>query len=83
MREFLRDLREQPSPGSCAIVAMMVAGGVGAIIGLVVGLHVYAATAWFAMLELGIPAAVAGGAIGFLVGSVIALANQLRRHPSA
>ncbi len=81
MREFLSKLRAQPSPGGCALVGMMLAGGVGAIVGLVVGLHVYAATAWAAMFEVGIPAAVAGGTVGLLLGWVIAVAN--RRHPSA
>jgi hypothetical protein len=62
---------------------MMLAGGGGAIIGLVVGLHVYAATAWAAMFELGIPAVVAGGTIGLLLGCVIGVANRHGRHRSA
>lgn len=47
------------------------AGTVGAIVGLVVGLNVYAATAWFAAIEVGFPAALAGGLLGF-VASLIA-----------
>jgi hypothetical protein len=83
MREFVSFLRAQPLPGSCAVVGMILAGIPGALIGLGVGLHVHAATAWFAMFELGLPAAVAGGALGFLVGCLAALASRFRRHRSA
>jgi hypothetical protein len=47
---------------------MMLAGTPGASLALTVGLHVYAATAWFAMFELGAPEAIAGGLIGLLAG---------------
>jgi hypothetical protein len=77
MREFFWDLRAHPSPRNCGLAATMLAGGAGAIAGLVVGLHVHVATAWAAMFEIGIPAAVAGGMTGFLVGCVLAVA---RRH---
>lgn len=83
MREFFCDLRARPSPGSCALAGTMLAGGAGAVVGLVVGLHVYAATAWAAMFEIGMPAAVAGGVAGFLVGGVIAVLSRHRRQPSA
>ena len=64
-------------------MGMMLAGGAGALVGLVVGLQVHAATAWAAMLELGIPAAVAGGTVGLVLGCVIGFANRHGRRPSA
>lgn len=83
MKDLMARLRADPSPGtvrgpgSCSWVSL------GAIIGLVVGLHVYAATAWAAMFELGVPAAVLGAAGGFLVGCSLTLARRRRRHGSA
>ena len=62
---FVTYLRAQPLPWGCALVGVILGGGAGAITGLVVGLHVHAATAWFAVFELGVPAAVAGAAVGF------------------
>ncbi len=47
------------------------AGIAGAVVGLVVGLFVYAPTAWFAVIELGLPAAAAGAVMGLGVGSVV------------
>ena len=73
-------LHERPLPARYALVGAMVAGGAGAIIGLVVGLHVYAATAWFATFEIGIPAAIAGAAVGALLGSAAVVVNRVRRH---
>jgi hypothetical protein len=61
---------------------MILAGGAGAITGLVVGLHVHAATAWFAVFELGVPAAVAGAAVGFSLGCAMAVAGRPRRQGS-
>lgn len=75
-------IRAEPSPGNCAIAGMLLAGIAGAIVGLVIGLHVYAATAWAAMFELGVPAAVVGAAGGFLVGYGLSLASRFRRHRS-
>ncbi len=44
---------------------------VGGIVGLIVGLLVYAPTAWFAVFELGVPAAIVGGFGGLLTGVLI------------
>lgn len=82
MNDFMAQARADPSPGNCAFAGMVLAGVVGALIGLAVGLNVYAGTAWAAMLELGLPAAVAGAAIGFLVGCALTLAKRFRRHES-
>lgn len=51
----------------------------GAIIGLVVGLRTYAPTAPFAVVELGIPAAAAGAAVGLATGSVVLALRRINR----
>jgi hypothetical protein len=43
-------------------------GSLGAIAGLIQGLRVHPATAWFAVFELGLPAALAGAVIGAIIG---------------
>jgi hypothetical protein len=57
-------------PRSAAVGAVSL-GVVGAIVGLVVGLMVHPATAWFATLELGIPAALLGGLVGLAIGTIV------------
>ena len=54
--------------GLAAGVGAIVAGVIGAVVGLVVGLLVHPPTAWFAVIELGLPAAFLGGAVGLLAG---------------
>jgi hypothetical protein len=44
------------------------AGVIGAVVGLVVGLIVYPPTAWFAVIELGLPATIVGGVVGLVGG---------------
>ena len=39
-----------------------------AVVGLIVGLHVYPPTAWFAVFELGVPAAIVGALLGLASG---------------
>jgi hypothetical protein len=46
-------------------------GGVGALVGLIVGLDVHPATAWFAAFEIGFPAALVGALAGLGIGSVV------------
>jgi hypothetical protein len=45
-------------------------GVVGGVVGLVIGLSAYPPTAWFAVLEIGLPCAVIGGAIGAMSGAL-------------
>lgn len=75
-------LPREPAATSYARVGAVLTGGIGAISGLVVGLHVYAPTAWFAVLELGVPAAIAGGLLGCLAGATAA-ALQRWKHRDA
>jgi hypothetical protein len=64
-------LRRLPLPARWAVAGAATAGVIGAIAGLVIGLSVYAPTAAFAVVELGLPAAVAGGFLGLAVGVIV------------
>lgn len=77
VKRFVADLRDSSPPMRYMWVGIILAGVVGAIVGLVIGIHVYAATAWFAMFEVGIPAAIVGGTIGLVAGGIAALLNRL------
>ncbi|MEO9324416.1 hypothetical protein ABFT23_13055 [Nocardioides sp. C4-1] len=54
----------------------VVLGAVGALAGLVIGLVVHPPTAWFAVLELGVPAFVLGAALGAVVGALAAVVGR-------
>jgi hypothetical protein len=53
------------------LVGAAITGGVGALTGLGIGVHVNAPTAPFAAIELGLPSAVLGFVAGTVVGAVI------------
>jgi hypothetical protein len=77
---ILAELRGMPLPMRWAIVGAVSAGVVGAVAGLIVGLFAYPPTAWFAVLELGIPAGIAGGVVGFLAALVVSVGRRVIRH---
>jgi fructose-specific phosphotransferase system IIC component len=58
-------------PARWAVAGAASAGVIGAIVGLAVGLRVYAPTAGFAVVELGIPAAIVGGVLGLAAGVIV------------
>jgi hypothetical protein len=61
-----------------SVVAGAVCAGVlGCVGGLVIGLLAYPPTAWFAIFELGIPAAMGGGVLGLIAGSVVLAVRRL------
>lgn len=64
--------------GRVAGIGMAVCGVLGAIAGLIIGLMAHPPTAVFAMAELGIPAAVVGGILGFLVGLCVWAVRRIR-----
>lgn len=68
-----------PLPGRCAVVGAGVAGVSGAIGGLIVGLLTYPPTAWFAVLEAGIPASLIGGILGLCTGLVALGTRRIRQ----
>ena len=56
------------------------AGLVGGVVGLIVGLEVRPATAWFAIFELAIPASIVGGLIGFASGAIAYVIGRKDTH---
>jgi hypothetical protein len=63
------------------VAGAVCAGVLGCVAGLALGLVAYPPTAWFAVFELGIPAAVVGGIVGLVSGSVaLAVRRSLREN---
>jgi hypothetical protein len=60
VRAFLADFRDEPLIQRWATIGVGVGFVLGGIGGLIRGLEVYAATAWFAAFEIGVPAAIVG-----------------------
>jgi hypothetical protein len=74
MRTAVAALGRLPRLGRFVLVGAVLAGVVGGVVGLIVGLRVYPPTAWFAIFELGVPAAVVGALLGLASGlSVLGL----------
>jgi hypothetical protein len=73
-------LADMPLVTRFAVVGATVTGAFGALLGLILGLLAHPVTAWFAVFEVGVPAAIVGGLIGTLVG-LVALIVQDLRHP--
>jgi hypothetical protein len=69
-----------PFPARFAVIGAAVFGIAGGVAGLISGLHAYAPTAWFAVIELGMPAALVGGLAGSLVGFVVQAVRHTRKH---
>jgi ABC-type uncharacterized transport system permease subunit len=63
-----------------AIVGLTVAGVLGGLVGLVLGLRAHPATAWFAVLEVGVPAAMAGAILGAVVGLLTVAVQKAIHH---
>ncbi|MHB8657296.1 MAG: hypothetical protein ACYC91_04960 [Solirubrobacteraceae bacterium] len=72
-------LRSKPFVGRWATVGAALGFVAGGIVGLIVGLNVHAATAWFALFELGVPAGIAGGLIGLIAGLIVAACRRADR----
>lgn len=79
MRVWIHGL---PLPARWALVAAATLGIVGAVAGLVIGLGVYEPTAPFAIVELGVPAALAGGILGLAAGMAVTANRRFRRNHS-
>jgi ABC-type uncharacterized transport system permease subunit len=67
-------------PARWAIAGATSAGVIGGIVGLFVGLSVQAATAWFAVFELGVPAALAGGVVGLVAALIVRAGRRITRR---
>lgn len=70
---------ELPLPVRFAVLAGIALGLVGGVVGLVLGLISYPATAWFAVLEVGVPSALFGAFAGLVVGALALLAQRSPR----
>jgi len=68
-----------PLPGRWAVIGAASVGMIGAAVGLVIGLIVYAPTAPFAVLELGLPAAIVGGVIGLSTGVIVVAGRRIKQ----
>jgi hypothetical protein len=60
-----------PLPTRFAVIGAVVLGIAGGIAGLIISLFVYPPTAWFAVAEVGMPAALLGGLAGLVVGFLV------------
>jgi len=63
------------------VVGAITAGVLGGILGLVLGLRAHPPTAWFAVLEVGVPAAIVGALLGALAGLVASFVLRSTRNP--
>jgi len=73
-------LASLPVVRRCVLVGAVSIGLLGAIAGLIIGLFTYAPTAPFAVIELGLPAAIAGAILGFVIGSVFLALSRFVRN---
>jgi hypothetical protein len=73
-------MRGMPVLARWVSAGAITAGVAGGITGLVVGLFAYAPTAPFAIFELGLPATLAGAAVGLVAGMITIAARRIRRH---
>ncbi len=84
-REFWRGIAEFPLVVRWSVRSGLVLGTVGAVVGLLVGLAAYPPTAWFAVLEVGIPAFVVGTLLGAVAGTATlgsaAMSESFHRLP--
>jgi hypothetical protein len=65
-----------PLPLRGAVVGAFSLGVLGCVAGLVIGLRVYAPTAWAATFEVGIPSVLLGAVIGLAVGTAISWSSR-------
>jgi hypothetical protein len=72
---------ELPLPLRFAATGGLALGALGCVTGLVIGLRVYAPTAWAATFEIGIPSALLGAVLGLAAGSVRLLVLRPNHSP--
>ncbi|TIC79526.1 hypothetical protein E8D34_20345 [Nocardioides sp. GY 10113] len=68
-----------PLPLRAALLGAATLGLVGGLIGLLLGLDAYPPTTWFAVIEIGLPAAILGALIGAAAGSIAWTYRRVRR----
>ena len=80
MSTLRSQLAAMPLVARFAVVCSTSALVVGGLVGLVLGLIAYPATAWFAIVEVGIPAGVLGALGGLLVGGAVVAVRKITHH---
>jgi hypothetical protein len=74
MRQFTAETRAGvaglPPLLRMPLLGAVICGLLGGLCGLVVGLNAYPPTAWFAVLEVGVPGALLGAVAGLVAGAV-------------
>jgi fructose-specific phosphotransferase system IIC component len=65
-------------PARWALAGATAVGVIGAVVGLIIGLRVYAPTAPFAVFELGLPAAILGGLVGLVAGAIVTASRRIK-----
>ncbi|MGH2860888.1 MAG: hypothetical protein ACRDLT_05180 [Solirubrobacteraceae bacterium] len=80
MRELLADIAAKPLIQRFVTIGVLTGSVVGGIVGLIRGLEVHPATAWFAVFELGVLVAIASGALGLGFGLLVTAARRIKRH---
>jgi hypothetical protein len=73
-------LADMPLVTRLTVVGATATGALGALLGLILGLLAHPVTAWFAVFEVGMPAAIAGGILGASVGLVAVIVRRIL-HP--
>jgi ABC-type uncharacterized transport system permease subunit len=63
-----------------AVVGATACAILGGLVGLLLGLRAYPATAWFAVFEVGVPAGIVGAAVGALVGLLAVTVQRISNH---
>lgn len=79
MRAIVSMLDELPLPLRWSVELAAAMFVIGAVVGLIIGLQTYIPTAWFAMIEIGVPAAMLGAILGALGGAVVSLSRRITR----
>lgn len=69
-------LHRLPLPLRWSLVSAAVTAMAGAVVGLVLGLRTYAPTAWFAVIEVGLPAGILGAGVGLITGAIVAASRR-------
>lgn len=77
MTALRRSVAALPIVPRSVLLGAVFGGVVGAGVGLVVGLRAYAPTAWFAVIEVGLPAALCGALVGLAVGLLLVAGRRI------
>lgn len=73
------EFRRLPVVAQCAVIGSLVGAPVGGIVGLILGIRTYVPTAWFAVLEVGVPGMIVGTLSALLVGTIVAGVRALAK----